>query len=126
MKKISLMLVTCILLLSGCSTPADSSVPPVTTAATTEQTTTSTVSTTSAAPKPQTTKAKTETTVRFTNKHDGVTSKTPCSYPGCPKKVATTGDTCYCTFHSAKCLECGSYIDADALYCIDCILKAFG
>lgn len=47
-----------------------------------------------------------------------------CAEPGCTRKAATSGDTIYCTTHSRKCLECGCYIDKDAMYCMDCLRDA--
>ena len=58
----------------------------------------------------------------FTNKFG--TSSTKCAHPGCNNMIASSGDTNCCTIHSKKCLECGKYIDEDALYCMDCITRA--
>lgn len=47
-----------------------------------------------------------------------------CAQPGCNKKAVTSGDSVYCSTHSRRCLNCGCYIDADAMYCMDCLRKA--
>lgn len=47
-----------------------------------------------------------------------------CQYIGCKKMAASTGDTNYCESHSAKCLECGCYINDDAMYCLNCLMNA--
>ena len=60
----------------------------------------------------------------FTNKYGTATTK--CAHPGCNNYIATSGDTNCCTTHSRKCLECGCYIDEDALYCVSCLRKAIG
>ncbi len=62
------------------------------------------------------------TSVHFTNKYG--TSSTKCAHSGCNEYIAPSGDTNCCTKHSRKCLECGKYIDEDALYCIDCLAMA--
>ena len=58
----------------------------------------------------------------FTNKYGTPTTK--CNHSGCTNYIATSGDTNCCTTHSSKCLECGKYIDEDAIYCMDCMSKA--
>ena len=55
----------------------------------------------------------------FTNKYGTPTTK--CAHAGCNNYIATTGDTNCCPSHSSRCLNCGKYIDEDAMYCIDCI-----
>lgn len=125
MKKTCISLMAFVLLLTGCEENSYSSI----TSETSSEPTSVTITTTTSAKSSSittTAKPKESTAVRFTNKHDGVTENSYCSYPGCPQKVAPSGDTCYCKFHSEKCLECGCYIDADAIYCMDCILKALG
>ena len=49
------------------------------------------------------------------------TSTTKCAHPGCNNPIASSGDTNCCTTHSRRCLNCGKYIDEDAMYCISCI-----
>lgn len=61
-------------------------------------------------------------TTSFTNKYGTPTTK--CAHPGCNNYIASSGDTNCCTVHSNRCLECGKYIDEDALYCMDDIEKA--
>ncbi len=51
-------------------------------------------------------------------------SSVTCRMSGCTRKAATSGDTVYCTIHSNNCYNCGCYIDADALYCMDCLRDA--
>lgn len=60
----------------------------------------------------------------FTNIRASSTTK--CAHSGCNNYIAPSGDTSYCVTHSHKCLECGIYIDEDALFCIYCIVEAFG
>lgn len=60
--------------------------------------------------------------VVFTNKYG--TATTICAHPGCNNYIAPSGDTNCCTVHSNKCLQCGKYIDGDAMYCIDCLVVA--
>lgn len=60
----------------------------------------------------------------FTNSYG--TPTTLCAHPGCTNYISSTGDTNCCTVHSRKCLQCGKYIDEDALYCISCIKAALG
>jgi len=59
---------------------------------------------------------------RFTN--DYGTPNTECAKSGCSRKIATSGDTAYCTTHSGRCLNCRCYVDPDAMYCMDCIKDA--
>lgn len=59
----------------------------------------------------------------FTNEYG--TSTTKCAHAGCNNYIASSGDTSYCVKHSRHCLACGKYIDEDAMYCMDCILKAY-
>lgn len=61
-------------------------------------------------------------TSSFTN--DYGTPDTICMAAGCTRKIATSGDTAYCTTHSGKCLNCRCYVDPDAMYCMDCIKDA--
>lgn len=61
-------------------------------------------------------------TVPFTNLYG--TSTTLCAHSGCTNYIANSGDTNCCELHSRKCLNCGKYIDEDALYCITCLAKA--
>lgn len=58
----------------------------------------------------------------FTNAYG--TSSTKCAHPGCTSKIASSGDTNCCATHSNKCLNCGKYIDEDAMYCMSCLKKA--
>ena len=62
------------------------------------------------------------TKINFTNKFGTATTK--CNHPGCTNTIAPSGDTNCCTIHSQKCIDCGCYIDEDAIWCIDCILDA--
>ena len=55
----------------------------------------------------------------FTNKYG--TPTTICANEGCLNYIATSGDTCYCTEHSNRCLNCNQYIDGDAMYCMSCL-----
>lgn len=61
-------------------------------------------------------------TVRFTNQYG--TPQTICAHSGCSRTIASTGDTNCCTVHSAECLNCGKYIDEDAVFCMDCLTKS--
>ena len=61
-------------------------------------------------------------TAHFTNKFG--TPQTICAHAGCDNTIASSGDTNCCTKHSAKCLNCGKYIDEDATYCMDCLTKS--
>lgn len=68
-------------------------------------------------------KSRTSSTAKsFTNKYG--TSTTVCAHSGCTDYIASSGDTNCCQTHSNKCGECGKYIDEDALFCVECILKA--
>lgn len=58
----------------------------------------------------------------FTNKYGTPTTK--CAHTGCSEYIASSGDTNCCVSHSRKCLNCGCYIDEDALYCMICIKNA--
>lgn len=58
-------------------------------------------------------------TVPFTNKYGTATTK--CAKSGCNNYIASSGDTNCCTAHSNKCLNCGCYIDGDAMYCMSCL-----
>ena len=58
----------------------------------------------------------------FTNAYGSATTK--CAHPGCNNPIASSGDTNCCTIHSKRCLECGKYIDEDAMYCMSCLSKA--
>ena len=58
----------------------------------------------------------------FTNKYGTQTTK--CAHSGCNNYIASSGDTNCCVVHSNKCLDCGKYIDEDAMYCMDCLTKA--
>ena len=55
----------------------------------------------------------------FTNKYGTPTTK--CHHADCNNYIASSGDTWDCTQHANKCLNCGKYIDCDAMYCMDCI-----
>ncbi len=59
----------------------------------------------------------------FTNKFG--TSTTKCAHSGCNNYIAPSGNTNCCTTHSNRCLDCNCYIDEDAMYCIDCLVKAY-
>lgn len=65
----------------------------------------------------------TENTTRYFSNAYG-TANTLCVVAGCDNYIASTGDTNCCVMHSNKCLECGKYIDGDAMYCISCLSKA--
>lgn len=58
----------------------------------------------------------------FTNKYGTETTK--CAHSGCNNYIASSGDTNCCASHSNKCLNCDSYIDEDAMYCMSCITKS--
>ena len=60
----------------------------------------------------------------FTNAYGTPTTK--CAHSGCNNYIASSGDTNCCTVHSQKCRTCGKYIDEDAMYCMDCIIKGVG
>lgn len=55
----------------------------------------------------------------FTNAYG--TATTICNHSGCTNYIASSGDTNCCVKHSNKCLNCGKYIDEDAMYCMDCL-----
>lgn len=61
-------------------------------------------------------------TSSFTNAYGTPTTK--CAHSGCNNYIASSGDTNCCTTHSNKCLNCGKYIDEDAMYCMSCLTKA--
>lgn len=60
----------------------------------------------------------------FTNAYGTATTK--CAHPGCNNYIASSGDTNCCTTHSKKCMNCGKYIDEDAMFCISCLAEALG
>ncbi len=49
---------------------------------------------------------------------------TPCAYPGCTRTIVTSGDSNCCAAHANRCIDCGKYIDGDALMCMKCIEDA--
>lgn len=55
----------------------------------------------------------------FTNKYGTKTTK--CHHSDCNNYIASSGDTWDCSYHANKCLNCGKYIDCDAMYCMDCL-----
>ena len=55
----------------------------------------------------------------FTNSFGSPDTK--CNHPGCNNTIASSGDTNCCVMHSNKCLNCGKYVDEDALFCMDCL-----
>ena len=59
----------------------------------------------------------------FTNSYGTATTK--CEHNGCNNTIASSGDTNCCVVHSNKCLNCGKYIDEDAVFCMDCIRGEF-
>lgn len=61
-------------------------------------------------------------TVTFANKFG--TSTTICAHSGCNNYIAPSGDTNCCITHSNRCLECNTYIDEDAAWCMSCLEKA--
>ncbi len=61
-------------------------------------------------------------TTKFENAYGS--QGTTCAHPGCNNPIASSGDTNCCATHSNRCLECGKYIDEDAMYCISCLSKA--
>ena len=69
-----------------------------------------------------TTKPSTYSYTSFTNESGTPTTK--CAHTGCSNYIASSGDTYYCEAHSNRCLQCGKYIDEDALYCVSCIIDA--
>ncbi len=58
----------------------------------------------------------------FSNKYGSAGTK--CAHSGCDNYIASSGDTNCCTDHSRNCLNCGCYIDEDAMYCMTCIESA--
>ncbi len=60
----------------------------------------------------------------FTNAYGTPTTK--CAHSGCDNYIASSGDTNCCSIHSNKCLNCGKYIDEDAMYCMACLSSAGG
>lgn len=58
----------------------------------------------------------------FTN--DYGTPTTVCAHKGCSRYIATSGDSNCCIAHSQNCLNCGCYIDEDAMYCMDCLSES--
>lgn len=64
------------------------------------------------------------TSSRSTFKNKYGTATTKCAHSGCNNYIASSGDTNCCAAHSNKCLECGKYIDEDAMYCMSCITNA--
>lgn len=58
----------------------------------------------------------------FTN--DYGTPTTVCAHKGCSRYIATSGDSNCCIAHSQNCLNCGCYIDEDAIYCMDCLSES--
>lgn len=64
----------------------------------------------------------TRSATRFTNAFG--TPTTRCAHPGCSNFIASSGDTNCCTAHSNRCLQCGCYIDEDAMFCLSCIADA--
>ena len=58
----------------------------------------------------------------FNNKYGSAGTK--CAHSGCDNYIASSGDTNCCTEHSRNCLNCGCYIDEDAMYCMTCIESA--
>lgn len=133
---ISTRIALLVILIIGClcTTACNNPVPSVITATTSGLTSIATATPTIKAAV-ATTKPTTKATARsstsqysssssFTNKYGTRTTK--CAISGCNNYIATSGDTNCCTTHSRKCLECRKYIDSDAMYCMDCIRKAFG
>ena len=55
----------------------------------------------------------------FSNKYG--TATTRCVKDGCDNYIAPSGDTNSCILHSNNCLNCGCYIDGDAMYCMSCL-----
>lgn len=58
----------------------------------------------------------------FTNEYG--TPSTLCSHEGCNRYIATSGNTKCCTAHSQSCINCGCYIDEDAIYCMQCLSES--
>lgn len=59
--------------------------------------------------------------VAFTNKYGS--QNTICSYTGCYNKIASSGDTNCCSFHSKRCIDCGNYFNEKTMKCMECISK---
>jgi len=55
----------------------------------------------------------------FTNQYG--TPTTVCVHRGCSSVIASSGDTNCCEEHSNECMNCGCYIDGDAMYCMACL-----
>ena len=130
-KTVALILsLSMLLILAACGTGNGSSSTPTTQASTTAAPTaaaapaeTKAVAATTAAAKTSSTgTTKSASTTTFTNKYGTATTK--CAHSGCNNYIASSGDTNCCTLHSNKCLECGKYIDEDAMYCMSCLSKA--
>lgn len=60
--------------------------------------------------------------IPFSNRHGS--PDTDCASIGCPNKIASSGDTAYCSQHSNNCNNCGCYIDAGAIYCSNCMIDS--
>lgn len=58
----------------------------------------------------------------FTNVYG--TATTICVHSGCTNYIASSGNTNCCVSHSNKCLNCGKYIDEDAMYCLSCLTES--
>lgn len=88
-----------------------------------------TIPTTNPTTKPTTKSSSTYSSNSNTNRSSSFTNKfgtatTRCAYPGCSNYIASSGDTNSCTKHSNRCLQCGKYIDYDAMYCMSCLTDA--
>ena len=55
----------------------------------------------------------------FTNGYG--TPTTVCAHKGRSRSIVTSGNSNCCIAHSKNCLNCGCYIDEDAMYCMDCL-----
>lgn len=53
------------------------------------------------------------------------TRNTKCAVKGCSSNIAQSGDTNCCAYHSNRCGKCKKYIDSDAMFCMECLEKAF-
>lgn len=61
----------------------------------------------------------------FTSSNSSSSSSTKtCAEPGCSRSAVRSGDSVYCSTHSSKCLNCGCYVDKDAMFCMDCLRDA--
>lgn len=107
---IKVLFLVIVLCLSGCSAPNTDSNPGISSA---PEETEHSAPVQSYTPTPR---------ISFTNKYG--TSTTKCVQSGCNNYIATSGDTNCCVTHSSNCLECGCYIDGDAMYCMSCLEKA--